>query len=82
MLILSAITCKGIIVRSKEQHMEEGEKCTRYFLKKIINSGDGIFKLKKTNGEQTNIDKEIMEEVEGFYRDLYSEKQIENEAKN
>ena len=82
MLILSEITSKGIIVRSKERHMEEGEKCTRYFFKKIINSGEGIFKLKKTNGEQTNSDKEIMEEIEGFYRDLYSEKQTENEAKN
>ena len=44
MSALAEIKSKGILIRSKERDIEEGEKCTRYFLKKIINSGEGVFK--------------------------------------
>ena len=47
MSALAEIKSKGILIRSKERDIEEGEKCTRYLKKKIINSGEGVFKLKK-----------------------------------
>ena len=34
MSVLSEIRSKGAVIRSKEKELEEGEKCTRYFLKK------------------------------------------------
>ena len=38
MSVLAEIKSKGVILRSKEKEIEEGEKCTRYFLKKIVGS--------------------------------------------
>ncbi len=32
---------KGVMFRSKEKELEEGERCTRYFFKKIIAKGEG-----------------------------------------
>lgn len=82
MLMLAEIKSKGIIMRSKERDIEEGEKCTRYFFKKIISKGEGIFKLKKTNGEETNNMEEVKETIEEYYGNLYSEKQIEKDSVN
>ena len=80
MMVLTDIKSKGIIIRSKERDIEEGEKCTRYFFKKIMDKGEGIFKLKKTNGEQTKTLEEINKVIEDFYGELYDEKHIEQQS--
>lgn len=41
MSVLSEIKSKGVILRSREREIEEGEKCTRYFFRKIMNKGGG-----------------------------------------
>ena len=79
-MVLTDIKSKGIIIRSKERDIEEGEKCTRYFFKKIMDKGEGIFKLKKTNGEQTKTLEEINKVIEDFYGELYEEKHIEKQS--
>lgn len=43
---LSEIISKGTILRSKEREIEEGEKCTRYFFRKIWSKGGAIANIK------------------------------------
>ena len=82
MSALAEIKSKGILIRSKERDIEEGEKCTRYFFKRIINSGEGVFKLKKRNGEYTKTQEETSKEIEEFYGELYSKKEIDEKTKD
>lgn len=77
MSVLAEIKSKGVILRSREREIEEGEKCTRYFFKKILNKGGNILKLRKDNGCTANTMEEINETVENFYGELYKEKNIE-----
>ncbi|XP_070771031.1 LOW QUALITY PROTEIN: uncharacterized protein [Enoplosus armatus] len=70
------IKSKGVILRSKEREIEEGEKCTRYFFKKIMNKGGSIFRLRKENGCIADTTEEIIETVGHFYRELYKEKHV------
>ena len=76
MSVLAEIKSKGVILRSREREIEEGEKCTRYFFKKIINKGGSILKLTKENGCTANTTEEIIQIVEQFYRELYEEKPV------
>ena len=45
-----------------------------------MDKGEGIFKLKKTNGEQTKTLEEINKVIEDFYGELYEEKHIEKQS--
>ncbi|KAJ0055440.1 hypothetical protein NL108_018665 [Boleophthalmus pectinirostris] len=74
---LAEIKSKGIIKRAREQEIEEGEKCTRYFFKKILSKNKTILTLKKENGELTKNNEEIKKTVESFYSELYKEKEID-----
>lgn len=80
MLKIAERESKGIILRSKERNIEEGEKCTRYFFKKILNKSGAIIKLKNTKGEEKTKTEDILEIVEDFYEELYKEKVTENEV--
>ncbi|XP_047659653.1 uncharacterized protein LOC125139491 [Tachysurus fulvidraco] len=68
MSVLSEVKAKGVMLRSKEKDIKEGEKCTRYFFKKII-SGKAITKLKE-QGKQEDTTTGILRVVEDFYRNL------------
>lgn len=70
---------KGLILRSKEKDLEEGEKCTRYFFKRILTNKGVITNLKNGEKEARNTE-EILEEVETFYADLYNKKEVTEEA--
>lgn len=82
MSILAEIKSKGVILRSREQEIEEGEKCTRYFFKKIINKGGGILKLCKENGCTVDTTEEIKNVVVEFYTSLYKEKPVLQDTMN
>ncbi len=79
MSVLSSIQGKGVILRSKERETEQGEKCTRYFKKKIITGGGAITKV-KVRGREVSTTEEILKEVEGFYEDLYSAKEVHEDT--
>lgn len=79
MSVLAEFKSKGVILRSKEREIEEGEKCTRFFFKKIINKGGGIFRLKTENGPTAETTQDIIETVETFYNDLYRKKTVNEE---
>ena len=76
MSVLEKERNKGVILRSKERELEEGEKCTRYFFKKVIAKGGTMTKLKTKGGEVKNT-KEIGRVVENFYGSLYEEKKVQ-----
>uniref|UniRef100_A0A3P9NCC4 Reverse transcriptase domain-containing protein n=1 Tax=Poecilia reticulata TaxID=8081 RepID=A0A3P9NCC4_POERE len=70
---------KGILVRSRVQHLEENEKCTRYFFRKLFRSQQQINTLINENGEELNNSQQIDAEIYGFYKKLYGNKQINKE---
>lgn len=80
MSVLAEVKSKGVILRSREQEVEEGEKCTRYFFKKIIARAEGIFKLRKEDGCTTDKIDEIIQTVELFYGKLYQKKPVSKDT--
>lgn len=82
MSVLAETKSKGVILRSKEKEIEEGEKCTRYFFKKIVNKGGGIFRLNKENGCTADTTEEIKETIENYYDKLYTKKNIQIDTMN
>lgn len=74
---LAEIKSHGVILRSKEKEVEEGEKCTRYFFKKIVSKGGILTKLKNKEGNLSKTSQELKETVENFYQTLYEEKQTD-----
>ena len=80
MTVIANIKSQGIILRSKEREIEEGEKCTRYFFKKIIGKRGGTMKLKSRDGSVRTTTKEVLEVTEQFYQELYSQKLVHTDT--
>ena len=67
---------KGAILRSRTRWHNEGEKNTKYFLnleKRHYRQGT-ISRLKRNENDFVSSDKEILQECEFFFKDLYSSK--------
>jgi hypothetical protein len=68
----------GIIVRSRAQWLTEGEKVTRYFChlenRNYINKSMNFI---EKDGEILDDQKLILQEVNNFYKDLYSHREVE-----
>ena len=65
---------KGSIVRSKTRWIEQGEKPTKYFfnLEKRNYSHKTIKELKHPESKSVTKEKQILEEIEIFYKELYT----------
>ena len=65
---------KGSIVRSKTRWIEQGEKPTKYFfnLEKRNYNHKTIIELKHPEGKSVTKEEEILEEIEIFYKELYT----------
>ena len=65
---------KGSIVRSKTRWIEQGEKPTKYFfnLEKRNYNHKTIKELKHPDGKSVTKEEEILEEIEIFYKELYT----------
>ena len=72
----------GIIMRSKSQWYEEGEKSTKYFLslekRNKVKSHIRKLCLNEENEETTN-PRQILEELKQFYSGLYRKKSTKTE---
>lgn len=75
---------QGIMIRSKIQYREEGEKCTRYFvqLEKQRAKGKIIDSLRLNDGTITTDQKLILDEEVKFYKELYKEELTDQTAQN
>ena len=74
---------RGIIVRSKIQFVEEGEKCTSYFLRqeKSNYNNKHITKLiDPKDGSTVETPQEILDLEKTFYQDLYDDKSDPNRS--
>jgi mannosylglycoprotein endo-beta-mannosidase len=69
---------RGLIIRSRVRWMEEGEKSSKYFcnLKKRSCEKKNIQRVKNKNGQIITDQKGIMENINSFYQNLYSENNI------
>ena len=66
---------RAIVMRSKVQYYEEGEKPTKFFcnIEKRNSSSKSVSKL-NVNGQLIYNQKDILREMRSFYNDLYSSK--------
>ena len=74
----------GVIARSKELWVEQGEKPTKYFfsLEKMKQQKKEITELKSHSGELLSDSKDIRKEMNDFYQDLFSEEEVDLEAQD
>ena len=74
----------GVIVRSKELWVEQGEKPTKYFfnLEKMRQQKTEMTELKSHSGELLSDSKDIRKEMKDFYQDLFSEEEVDLEAQD
>ena len=72
----------GVIVRSKELWVEQGEKPTKYFfnLEKMRQQKKEMTELKYHSSELLSDSKDIRKEMNDFYQDLFSEEEVDLEA--
>uniref|UniRef100_A0A3B5QY84 Reverse transcriptase domain-containing protein n=1 Tax=Xiphophorus maculatus TaxID=8083 RepID=A0A3B5QY84_XIPMA len=62
---------RGAVIRSRIQHFEENEKCTRYFFRKLFRSTTTINKLINEKGEEKCEEQQILTEIYDYYKNLY-----------
>ena len=72
---------QGLILRSKADTVEHGEKNSKYFasLEKKRSEAKIISRLKIDNTTNTN-QKEILSEIERFYKNLYNKREVGHSA--
>ena len=71
MLKMSADVSRGLITRSRVQHIEQNEKCTRYFFKKLAQPKNVMEAIKDKHGNEKSDTKDILTVVRDSYADLY-----------
>ena len=74
----------GVIVRSKELWVEQGENPTKYFsnLEKMKQRKKEMTELKSHSGELLSASKDIRKEMNDLYQDLFSEEEVDLEAQD
>ena len=74
----------GVIVRSQELWVEQGEKPTKYFfnLEKMRQQKKEITELKSHSGELLSDSKDTRKEMNDFYQGLFSEDEVGLEAQD
>ena len=74
----------GVIVRSKELWVEQGEKSTKYFfnLEKRRQQKKEMTELNSSTGVLLSDSKDIRKEMNSFYQDLFSEEEVDLEAQD
>ena len=68
---------RSIMFLSREREIEEGEKCTRYFFKKILGRRVLIKGLKGEDGVLNSSTEGMLRVAEGFYNNLFKEKEVD-----
>jgi len=70
---------QGIIIRSRAEWVEKGEKHSKFFLnmEKINKAKSTIRTIVDQNGEQYSEPKQVLSKIKDFYSDLYTEKQVD-----
>ena len=78
MLRLSTEASRGLLTRSRVQHIEENEKCTRYFFRKLARPRNVMTTIKDKDGIEKKETKEILACVQSFYSELYKGEDLDS----
>ena len=70
---------QGVLLRSRARWIAEGEKATKYFcsLEKRHYTSKNICRLTDDKGNDITDQREILKEVETFYKDLYTKSNVD-----
>lgn len=80
MMRLANEKSKGVLTRSRVQHLEENEKCSRYFFRKLTKSKHCIQSVLDRDGKEVCNTQNILDVVKSFYSDLYQERNISKDT--
>ena len=69
---------RGLMTRSRVQHIEQNEKCTRYFFKKLAQPKNIMEAIRDENGNEKTTTRDILTVVRNFYVDLYKEEALDS----
>lgn len=67
---------KGLLTQSRVQHLEENEKCTRYFFRKLAKSKHVLQSVLDQEGREVRDTQQIPNIVRSFFSNLYQERQF------
>lgn len=70
--------CKKIILQSRVKVLEKNETCSRFFYKKVVEGSKTMGGLKK-DGVVVSTTEEMLGVAEGFYKELYGEREVEKD---
>ncbi|KAK6191103.1 hypothetical protein SNE40_002848 [Patella caerulea] len=70
---------KGVVIRSKAQWIEDGQKPSKYFCNLELNNfmNKTIQRVETGNGNILTDQKEILKQVRHFYGSLYNDRELE-----
>ena len=73
--IIELYIAKGAQIRSQEKYIEDGEKCTKYFLslEKSRSESNTITRLKNSSGETVTNEHKLLEEIRVKYKHRYNQ---------
>ena len=80
MLRISTDASRGLLARSRIQHLEENEKCTRYFFRKMARPRNVMEAIKDKDGNEKRETKDILNCVQSFYSDLYMGEELDRRS--
>ena len=80
MLKISSETSRGLLTRSRIQRIENNEKCSRFFFRKLARAKNNIEALYNVNGFEETEQNTILNCVHSFYSELYRSEQLDETA--
>lgn len=73
MVAVTAEDSKGLLMRSRTKHMENNEKCSRYFFRKLARPRNTMSSILNEEGKEQTETKDILARTHTFYTELYKE---------
>ena len=73
MIAVTAEDSKGLLMRSRTKHMEDNEKCSRYFFRKLARPRNTMSSILNEDGIEKTETKDILALIHTFYTELYKE---------
>ena len=80
MSCLSTEASQGLLIHSRVHHIENNEKCSRYFFRKLTKQKHFIKGLKDKDGQEKTELHEILSCVHAFNSDLYKSEDLDKAA--
>ena len=73
MIAVTAEVSKGLLMRTRTKHLENNEKCSRYFFRKLARPRNTMLSILNEEGKEQTETKDILAITHTFYTELYKE---------